>query len=82
MKPAAIVASVSDAGNSGVKVTWISGFPQIGDRLYTAAALEAHSRKIAELEAALRYADEELENVDFSVDGPTRTRIRAALAKP
>lgn len=34
-KPAAIVSSVVSAGNKGVRVRWLGGFPQIGNRLYS-----------------------------------------------
>ena len=35
-KPAAVVSSCTGAGDKGVRVKWLGGFPQIGDRLYTA----------------------------------------------
>ena len=34
-KPAAVVSSCTGAGDKGVRVKWLGGFPQIGDRLYT-----------------------------------------------
>lgn len=34
-EPVAVVSSVAEAGDKGVRVRWIGGFPQIGDRLYT-----------------------------------------------
>ena len=35
-KPAAVVSSCTGAGDKGVRVKWLGGFPQIGDRLYPA----------------------------------------------
>jgi len=34
-KPAAVVSSCTGAGDKGVRVKWLGGFPQIGDCLYT-----------------------------------------------
>jgi len=34
-EPVAVVSSVAESGDKGVRVRWIGGFPQIGDRLYT-----------------------------------------------
>lgn len=34
-EPVAVVRSVVHAGEGGVRVSWLRGFPQIGDRLYT-----------------------------------------------
>ena len=33
--PAAVVSAVTKPGADGVRVRWMGGFPQIGDRLYT-----------------------------------------------
>ena len=35
-EPVAVVRSVVGQGDDGVRIKWLSGFPQIGDRLYTA----------------------------------------------
>lgn len=35
-KPVAVVRSVVGQGDEGVRIKWLGGFPQIGDRLYTA----------------------------------------------
>ncbi len=42
---------------------------------------EAQAARIATLEAALRDADDELDNAGYRFDGPTRRAISAALAK-
>lgn len=34
-EPVAVIRSVVHAGEGGVRVSWLRGFPQIGDRLYT-----------------------------------------------
>lgn len=34
-EPVAVVSSVWAAGEKGVRVRWLGGCPQIGDRLYT-----------------------------------------------
>ena len=33
-KPVAVVSSCTGVGDKGVRVKWLGGFPQIGDRLY------------------------------------------------
>lgn len=35
-QPAAVVSAVTKPGADGVRVRWMGGFPQIGDRLYHA----------------------------------------------
>lgn len=35
VEPVAVIRSVVHSGDGGVRVTWLGGFPQIGDLLYT-----------------------------------------------
>ncbi|HEY0915396.1 MAG TPA: hypothetical protein VGE22_11040 [Solimonas sp.] len=59
-RPVAIVRSVVADTDTGVRVRWLGGPPQIGTRLYHHAVLAARDRRIAELEHSAEYDKREL----------------------
>ena len=70
-KPAAVVSSCTGAGDKGVRVKWLGGFPQIGDRLYTAPP----QRPWVDL------TDEEISEIAINNPPMVHDFARAVLAK-
>ena len=55
-KPVAVVSSCTGVGDKGVRVKWLGGFPQIGDRLY----FHPPQRTWVDL------TDEEIDNINYT----------------